>query len=162
MRLLQIDGGAGLFEIGLELVGLGAVDALLDRLWRLVDERLGLLEAEAGRRYLIGRGVPADAVIAVGEGNDTLGSLRAVDARAQQDGWDSALVVSDPWHSLRARTMARDGVLARRTGERSLDLLLMLQLKTYGNLDETERDVLNRAAETIRERLAAFPQTLDA
>ena len=61
-----------------------------------------------------------------------------------------------------ARTMARDGVLARRTGERSLDLLLMLQLKTYGNLDETERDVLNRAAETIRERLAALPQTLDA
>jgi uncharacterized SAM-binding protein YcdF (DUF218 family) len=68
-------------------------------------------EAEAGRRYLIGRGVPASAVIAVGEGSDTLGSLRAVDARAQQDGWDSALVVSDPWHSLRARTMARDSGL---------------------------------------------------
>ena len=61
-----------------------------------------------------------------------------------------------------ARTMARDGVLARRTGERSLDLLLMLQTKTYGNLDETERDLLNRAVETIRERLGALPQTLDA
>jgi uncharacterized SAM-binding protein YcdF (DUF218 family) len=68
-------------------------------------------EAEAGRRYLIGRGVPADAVVAVGEGGDTLGSLRAVAARAARDGWDSAVVVSDPWHSLRARTMARDAGL---------------------------------------------------
>jgi uncharacterized SAM-binding protein YcdF (DUF218 family) len=68
-------------------------------------------EAEAGRRYLIERGVPADAVIAVAEGADTLGSLQAVAARAEQDGWTSALVVSDPWHSLRARTMARDSGL---------------------------------------------------
>jgi uncharacterized SAM-binding protein YcdF (DUF218 family) len=68
-------------------------------------------EAEAGRRYLIERGVPAEAVVAVAEGSDTLGSLRAVAARAQQDGWTTALVVSDPWHSLRARTMARDSGL---------------------------------------------------
>lgn len=68
-------------------------------------------EAEAGRRYLIERGVPAEDVVAVGEGSDTLGSLRAVDARADRDGWNTALVVSDPWHSLRARTMARDSGL---------------------------------------------------
>lgn len=68
-------------------------------------------EAEAGRRYLIERGVPAEDVVAVGEGSDTLGSLQAVAARATQDGWHSALVVSDPWHSLRARTMARDSGL---------------------------------------------------
>jgi uncharacterized SAM-binding protein YcdF (DUF218 family) len=68
-------------------------------------------EAEAGRAYLIERGVPEDAVIAVAEGSDTLGSLQAVAARAEQDGWESALVVSDPWHSLRARTMARDSGL---------------------------------------------------
>ena len=30
---------------------------------------------------------------------------------AGSDGWSSALVVSDPWHSLRARTMARDSGL---------------------------------------------------
>jgi uncharacterized SAM-binding protein YcdF (DUF218 family) len=65
-------------------------------------------EAEAGRRYLIDRGVPARDVIAVAEGSDTLGSLQAVALRAERDGWNSALVVSDPWHSLRARTMARD------------------------------------------------------
>jgi uncharacterized SAM-binding protein YcdF (DUF218 family) len=68
-------------------------------------------EAEAGRRYLIDRGVPAADVVAVGEGSDTLGSLQAVAARAQRDGWQSALIVSDPWHSLRARTMARDSGL---------------------------------------------------
>jgi uncharacterized SAM-binding protein YcdF (DUF218 family) len=68
-------------------------------------------EAEAGRRYLIDRGVPGEDVIAVGEGTDTLGSLRAADARARRDGWNTALVVSDPWHSLRARTMARDSGL---------------------------------------------------
>lgn len=68
-------------------------------------------EAEAGRRYLIERGVPAEDVVAVGVGSDTLGSLQAVAASAGQDGWHSALVVSDPWHSLRARTMARDSGL---------------------------------------------------
>ncbi len=70
-------------------------------------------EAEAGRSYLIDRGVPAQAVIAVGEGSDTLLSLQAVAARAKRDGWQRAEIVSDPWHSLRARTMARDsGLLA--------------------------------------------------
>jgi len=68
-------------------------------------------EAEAGRRYLISRGVPAADVVAVGMGSDTLGSLQAVAARAAQDGWNSALIVSDPWHLLRARTMARDSGL---------------------------------------------------
>jgi uncharacterized SAM-binding protein YcdF (DUF218 family) len=68
-------------------------------------------EAEAGRRYLIKLGVPASAVIAVPVGTDTLGSLQAVAGRAAQDGWISALIVSDPWHSLRARQMARDSGL---------------------------------------------------
>ena len=49
-ELLQLDAAAGLLELLLELVGLVALDALLDGLRRLVDERLGLLEAEAGRR----------------------------------------------------------------------------------------------------------------
>lgn len=68
-------------------------------------------EAEAGTRYLVRQGVPASAITTVAEGRDTLGSLQAVAARAQQDGWETALIVSDPWHSLRARTMARDSGL---------------------------------------------------
>ena len=88
-------------------------DGLAPRIVTVGGGRAGdaYTEAEAGRRYLIGRGVPPEAVVAVGEGSDTLGSLRAADARARQDGWDTALVVSDPWHSLRARTMARDSGL---------------------------------------------------
>jgi hypothetical protein len=55
------------------------------------------------------------------------------------------------------RHLARDGVLARRTGERSLDLLLMLQQKTHGNLDETERGALHRAVRAIQGRLEGLP-----
>lgn len=72
-------------------------------------------EAEAGRRYLIQAGLPESAVLAVETGGDTLGSLRAVAAVAGERGWNSAVIVSDPWHSLRARTMARDGGLTART-----------------------------------------------
>src|SRR5436190_6979313 len=50
VELLDLDGGAGLLELGLELLGLLAIDALPDGLGRLVDEGLGLLEAQAGRR----------------------------------------------------------------------------------------------------------------
>lgn len=65
-------------------------------------------EAEAGARWLQEHGLPASATVAVGEGRDTLGTLRAVAERARESGWGSAVVVSDPWHSLRARTMAND------------------------------------------------------
>jgi uncharacterized SAM-binding protein YcdF (DUF218 family) len=71
----------------------------------------GFTEADAGRRYLVDRGVRSDAVVAIGEGSDTLESLRSVAATADQRGWHTALLVSDPWHSLRARTMARDSGL---------------------------------------------------
>src|SRR3954447_17600596 len=50
IELLELDASAGLFELALELVGLVALDAFLDRLRSLVDERLGLLQTEAGRR----------------------------------------------------------------------------------------------------------------
>lgn len=65
-------------------------------------------EAEAGRNYLTSYGIPQAAVVPVGEGGDTLESLRAVAGRAGPEGWRTAVIVSDPWHSLRARTMADD------------------------------------------------------
>jgi uncharacterized SAM-binding protein YcdF (DUF218 family) len=88
-------------------------DGLAPRIVTTGGNRAGdaFTEAEAGRQYLIERGVPAEDVVAVEEGSDTLGSLQAVAARAERDGWQSALVVSDPWHSLRARIMARDSGL---------------------------------------------------
>jgi len=65
-------------------------------------------EAQAGRNYLASYGVPKDAVVPIGEGRDTLESLRAVARRAGTAGWHTAVIVSDPWHSLRARTMSDD------------------------------------------------------
>jgi uncharacterized SAM-binding protein YcdF (DUF218 family) len=65
-------------------------------------------EAEAGRNYLMSYGIPQAAVVPIGEGRDTLESLRAVARRAGPAGWHTAVIVSDPWHSLRARTMADD------------------------------------------------------
>jgi uncharacterized SAM-binding protein YcdF (DUF218 family) len=68
-------------------------------------------EASAAARWLTQHGVPEDRVIAVGQGSDTLGSLRAAAERIHERGWRTAVVVSDPWHSLRARTMASDAGL---------------------------------------------------
>lgn len=50
--------------------------------------------------------------------------------------------------------LAKDGALKRQTAERGLELLTMLQRKTLGNLDETERDALYQAQKTIGEKLA--------
>ncbi|TCO50880.1 YdcF family protein [Actinocrispum wychmicini] len=69
-------------------------------------------EADAGVKWLTSHGVPRESVIPVGEGNDTLGTIQAVARLAAQRGWNSAVIVSDPWHSLRARTMARNAGLS--------------------------------------------------
>ncbi|WP_394362776.1 YdcF family protein [Amycolatopsis sp. SB7-3] len=65
-------------------------------------------EAHAGAQWLRKRGVPVSATLPVGEGSDTLRSLRAVADQVQQRGWKTAVLVSDPWHSFRARVMADD------------------------------------------------------
>ena len=41
-------------------------------------------------------------------GSDTLLSLRATAIELRKHGWKTAVLVTDPWHSLRSRTMARD------------------------------------------------------
>lgn len=65
-------------------------------------------EATAGKRWLSQHGVPAGRIVAVGTGTDTLTSVEAVDAAMQQRGWSTAVVVTDPWHALRTRSMASD------------------------------------------------------
>ncbi len=65
-------------------------------------------EAAAGRRYLVARGVPARRVLAVERGDDTRSSIRAAQRLMRRHGWDSAVLVTDPLHALRARTMASD------------------------------------------------------
>jgi vancomycin permeability regulator SanA len=65
-------------------------------------------EAAAGRQWLLDRGVPEADVFALPEGSNTLDSLRAAAAFMTQHGYRSVLLVSDPWHNLRIRRMARD------------------------------------------------------
>lgn len=65
-------------------------------------------EGGSGKTYLEKQGVPSAALIGVGEGSDTLLSLRAAAKVLNRHGWRSILLVTDPWHSLRARTMAHD------------------------------------------------------
>ena len=63
-------------------------------------------EAASGKAYLAKRGV--DRVVAVPEGRDTWQSLEAVQQLMVSEGWDSAVIVTDPWHALRALRMAED------------------------------------------------------
>jgi uncharacterized SAM-binding protein YcdF (DUF218 family) len=65
-------------------------------------------EAEAGRDYLANEGIPSRALLAVPQGVDTLESMRAVSAAFDQRGWQSAVLVTDPWHAMRAERMAED------------------------------------------------------
>jgi uncharacterized SAM-binding protein YcdF (DUF218 family) len=77
-------------------------------------------EAQAGQDYLVGKGVPSDAILPVRTGRDTLQSMRAVAGAFRDHGWHSAVLVTDPWHCLRARTMARDsGIDASTSPEHS-------------------------------------------
>ncbi len=62
-------------------------------------------EAQAGAAFLQERGVE---VVAVPKGRNTLESADAAEQVMKKQGWSSVVVVTDPWHALRARTMARD------------------------------------------------------
>ncbi len=76
-------------------------------------------EAEAGQAYLRDAGVPEESLLAVPEGVDTLESMRAVGAAYAERGWSSAVLVTDPWHAMRAERMAEDsGVSAENSPTR--------------------------------------------
>jgi uncharacterized SAM-binding protein YcdF (DUF218 family) len=65
-------------------------------------------EAEAGRDWLIDKGLPSSAVFADPQGNTTYESLEGAAAFMRERGLESAFLVSDPWHNLRVKKMASD------------------------------------------------------
>lgn len=65
-------------------------------------------EAEAGGDYLEERGVPATAITEIGQGGDTLQSLRAAADDLHARGLQSVVLVTDPEHAHRSALMARD------------------------------------------------------
>jgi uncharacterized SAM-binding protein YcdF (DUF218 family) len=95
----RLDHGALLYERGFS-----------DRIIVLGAGQKGDLftEAEAGTSYLVSTGIPAEAVVASSQGRTTYESLRAVARLMSEQQMDSAFLVSDPWHNLRIRRMARD------------------------------------------------------
>jgi uncharacterized SAM-binding protein YcdF (DUF218 family) len=77
-------------------------------------------EAGSGRTWLLDHGVPADRVVAVEQGEDTLASMQALGAEFGRRGWHTAVLVTDPWHALRSERMAQDsGVAAVASPTRS-------------------------------------------
>ena len=65
-------------------------------------------EATASADYLIARGVPDGAILREVQGKTTWESLAATARILRNRGLESVLVVSDPYHSLRARETARE------------------------------------------------------
>jgi uncharacterized SAM-binding protein YcdF (DUF218 family) len=77
-------------------------------------------EAATGRRWLATHGVPASKVVEVSTGYDTLTSLEAIGHRYRELKWHTAVIVTDPWHSLRSQAMAADnGIKAAVSPTRS-------------------------------------------
>ncbi|MGB3307057.1 MAG: YdcF family protein [Thermomicrobiales bacterium] len=65
-------------------------------------------EAETEATYLIERGVPEDAILFENRGRDTWQSMQGVQEVLRGTGVKSMLIVSDGFHLLRAKLMARD------------------------------------------------------
>lgn len=95
----RLDHGALLFRKGFaeRIMVLGAG-----------QEGEAFTEAESGTEYLVEEGIPADVVTPSAKGNTTFESLAAAAQRMREGDLDSAFLVSDPWHNLRIRRMARD------------------------------------------------------
>jgi uncharacterized SAM-binding protein YcdF (DUF218 family) len=95
-------------------------------------------EAASGKNYLQDRGVPSDKILAVETGSDTLRSIEAVATAMGARDMSSAVLVSDPWHSLRTRTMARDaGLKAWAAPTRTGPAVYTRESQAHGILRET-------------------------
>jgi uncharacterized SAM-binding protein YcdF (DUF218 family) len=64
-------------------------------------------EAAVGRNYARRHGVPDTAILIENEGRTTSESMRAVAGMLEVRGLQTALLVSDPFHMLRLRILAR-------------------------------------------------------
>ena len=64
-------------------------------------------EAEAGREWLLGRGVPEDILLLEDRSQHTIENLFNVRAQMRVEGWQTLLMVSDALHLARAKATAR-------------------------------------------------------
>src|SRR5690348_5200804 len=68
--------------------------------------RASISEAEAGRAWLVGHGVPPEAVLIEDQSQHTLENLFLVRETLRAQGWRTLLLVSDPLHLARATALA--------------------------------------------------------
>ncbi|MCG2768932.1 MAG: YdcF family protein [Anaerolineae bacterium] len=65
-------------------------------------------EAEVMRRLAVGHGVPEQSLILDTESRSTIESIQRAGSTMQEHTWNTAIIVSDPFHIYRALMMARD------------------------------------------------------
>ena len=89
-------------------------------------------EAEMMRRIAADAGAPADAMVLDDRSHSTEENLANAKAIMDARGWRSALIVSDPFHLLRAELMARDlGIEAYGSGASTSPTYTAPQLRAW-------------------------------
>jgi uncharacterized SAM-binding protein YcdF (DUF218 family) len=69
-------------------------------------------EAEVMRRLVVESGIPAEAIALEKQAHSTWESMVHTEVIMRQRGWETVLVVTDPFHMKRSLLMARDNGLA--------------------------------------------------
>jgi uncharacterized SAM-binding protein YcdF (DUF218 family) len=89
-------------------------------------------EAEVMRRLAVAAGVPADALMLEDKSHSTEENLANAKTLMDMHGWHSAIIVSDPFHLLRAEMMARDlGIEAYGSGASNSPTYTAAPLRTW-------------------------------
>lgn len=65
-------------------------------------------EALASRNWLIAHGISGEKIVALSQGRDTLVSTQRYVAEMKKRSFKNVIIVTDPYHCLRAVTMAKD------------------------------------------------------
>lgn len=65
-------------------------------------------ESEVGLEYCVDQGIPREKIRVERKSLNTIDNLREARDIMKDEGWQTALLVSDPWHLKRARRMASD------------------------------------------------------
>ncbi len=65
-------------------------------------------EAASGKAWLISHGVPSSDVTSIPKGRDTLVSTQSYILEMKRKNFRKVIIVTDPYHCLRAMTMAKD------------------------------------------------------
>lgn len=68
----------------------------------------GTVEGEVGRAIALSQGVPAAAILVEGQSHTTEENFRYSSEIMRAQGWQSCLVVTDPFHEPRSLALARD------------------------------------------------------